>query len=426
MNKNKASNDEITKAVATKTVATKNKAIKNIAVFTGSRAEYGLLYWILKGLQASEINLQLLVGGMHLSPEFGYTADQIEKDGFTISAKIECLLSSQTAVGTSKSVGLAIISAAEILERMKPDVIVLLGDRFETFAIAQAAAFAQIPIAHIHGGEITQGAIDDTLRHCITKMAQWHFTSTLNYRKRVIQLGETPDNVFNVGAPGLDNLNLLPLLSRKALSKSLNFELTDKFFLVTYHPVTLSVDGAQQALDNLLLALDNFPNYKIIITFPNADTFGRDFIKKLQQYQQNNQLRVLLTSSLGQLKYLSAMKLTQAVIGNSSSGIIEAPSCGVATVNIGKRQQGRLASKSVLHCDDSYQAIVSAITQVTAPAHQQFCLPKNNPYGDGGASEKIVNTVVHHIFQQLGEENKVKVFHDIVFNTNTNTKANHS
>jgi UDP-hydrolysing UDP-N-acetyl-D-glucosamine 2-epimerase len=386
---------------------------KNIAVFTGSRAEYGLLYWILKGLQESEVNLQLLVGGMHLSPEFGYTADEIEKDGFDITAKIECLLSSQTAVGTSKSVGLAIISAAEVLERIKPDIIVLLGDRFETFAIAQAAAFAQIPIAHIHGGELTQGAIDDTLRHCITKMAQLHFTSTQAYRQRVIQLGESPKSVFNVGAPGLDNLEYLPLLNREKLSAALNFELGEKFFLVTYHPVTLSIDGDQQALEHLLLALDNFSEYKVIITYPNADTFGRNLIEKLQVYQQDNPKRVLLASSLGQLNYLSAMKLTQAVIGNSSSGIIEAPSCSVPTVNIGERQKGRLASDSVLHCDGSYQAIVATIKQATSSSHLQHCLAQKNPYGSGGASKKIVDHIIDKFLNASKDQNKAKLFYDI-------------
>lgn len=382
---------------------------KKIAVFTGTRAEYGLLYWILKGLSASSANLQLLVGGMHLSHEFGYTANQIEKDGFQIIEKLEFLLSSDTPVGISKSLGLAIISAAECFSRNKPDVVVLLGDRFEALAIAQAAMIAGIPVAHIHGGELTEALIDDSIRHSITKMAHIHFTSTEVYRQRVIQLGEQPHHVFNFGAPGLDNINKLPLMDLPSLAQSLNITLQEKFFLITYHPVTLLANKASEELKNLLTALEFFKEYQVIFTYPNADTYGRNLIGILKQYKKDNPERIILLESMGQLRYLSAMKLSSLVLGNSSSGLIEAPSCQVATINIGDRQKGRIAADSVIHCSGDEQKIVSSIKKALSNNFQEKVSSIVNPYGSGGVSHKIVEKLLELTFSK----HKAKSFYDI-------------
>ncbi|GAA5132095.1 UDP-N-acetylglucosamine 2-epimerase [Thalassotalea piscium] len=382
--------------------------MKNIAVFTGTRAEYGLLYWILKGISVSEANLQLFVGGMHLSPEFGCTFQQIEKDGFCINERLEFLLSSDSPVGITKSLGLATISAAEAIERNKPDILVLLGDRYESLALAQAALIAQVPVAHIHGGELTQALIDDAIRHAITKMSHIHFTSNVAYQNRIIKMGEQPQFVYNVGAPGLDNLRKLTLLSCDELSESIKIDLSGGFFLVTYHPVTLEEKGAISALENLLSAIDNYPEFKVIITYPNADTFGRNLIEILKSYQKRNSDRVYLTPSLGQINYLSALKHTRVVLGNSSSGIIEAPTCKVASVNIGDRQKGRISAESVIHCQSSYSEITTAITQALSAEHQMLCRSVINPYGDGYSSEKIVKELLRCDYKQL----KHKVFYD--------------
>jgi len=384
--------------------------MKKIAVFTGTRAEYGLLYWILKELdRASNVELQLLVGGMHLSHEFGYTVEEIEKDGFKILERLEFLVSSDTPVGISKSIGLAIISVAESFSRLKPDLVVLLGDRFESMAIAQAAMIAGIPIAHIHGGELTQASIDDSVRHSITKMALLHFTSTEVYRKRVIQMGEQPKYVFNVGAPGIDNINQLTLMNKSELSESLNFSLSNDFFLVTYHPVTLVTGGAIEALENLLSALKDYPQHKVIITYPNADTYGRNLIGALVKFAESFPERVLLIQSMGQVRYLSAMKYASVVIGNSSSGIIETPSFKVPTVNVGDRQKGRESSQSVIHCDESYDAIKKAIYKATSEDFSMKIKGFENPYGKGGASKRVVDILIDETIKADIQ----KVFYDI-------------
>lgn len=378
--------------------------MRKIAVFTGTRAEYGLLYWLLKDLQQdSEIELQLLVSAMHLSPEFGMTYQQIEADGFTITEKVEMLLSSDSAVGTAKSIGLGVLGFADALERMKPDVLVVLGDRFEALAVTQAAMILRIPIAHIHGGEITEGAYDDAIRHAITKLSLLHFTSTEAHRNRVIQLGEHPSRVFNVGAVGLDHLQRSKMFSLAELSASLNFKLEQPYFLVTYHPVTLASEPAKASFENLLKALDAFPQHQIILTYPNADDGGREIIPLLEAYAQQQPSRVLAIPSLGQKRYLSAVKHAAAVVGNSSSGIIEVPSFKVPTVNIGERQRGRLAAESVFSCPSNTAAIIetmqlglkSDLTQVV------------NPYGKGKASEAILKQL------KAADLSVVKTFYDL-------------
>ena len=371
--------------------------MKKIAVFTGTRAEYGLLYWVIKGLQeATEVELQLYVGGMHLSPEFGYTIEQIEKDGFFVNERMEFLLSSDSPVGITKSMGLALINSAEVLERNKPDLIVLLGDRFESMAVAQAAMVACIPIAHIHGGETTEGLIDEAVRHSITKMSHLHFPATEGYKKRIQQLGETPERIFNFGAPGIDSIIKLELLKREELTKALGFSLDQPYFMVTYHPVTLEARGASDSLVNLLKVLDEYPNHQLIVTYPNADTHGRKLIEILDEYQNANPSRVLLTRSLGQLRYLSAMKYCDAVIGNSSSGLIETPTFNVPTVNIGNRQKGRIAGETVLHCDESIESIKDTISKAVSADFIEHCQKSSNPYGTGDSSGRIVEKLINY------------------------------
>ena len=378
--------------------------MRKIAVFTGTRAEYGLLYWLLKDLQQdSEIELQLLVSAMHLSPEFGMTYQQIETDGFTITEKVEMLLSSDSAVGTAKSIGLGVLGFADALERMKPDVLVVLGDRFEALAVTQAAMILRIPIAHIHGGEITEGAYDDAIRHAITKLSLLHFTSTETHRTRVIQLGEHPSRVFNVGAVGLDHLQRSKMFSLAELSASLNFKLEQPYFLVTYHPVTLASEPAKASFENLLKALDAFPQHQIILTYPNADDGGREIIPLLEAYAKQQPSRVLANPSLGQKRYLSAVKHAAALVGNSSSGIIEVPSFKVPTVNIGERQRGRLAAESVFSCPSNTAAIIETLQLGLKSDLTQVV----NPYGKGKASEAILKQL------KAADLSVVKTFYDL-------------
>lgn len=383
-------------------------AKRKVAVFTGTRAEYGLLYWLLKDVQNDkELELQLLVSGMHLSPEFGSTWQQIERDGFAIDEKIEILLSSDTPVGTAKSIGLGVLGFADALSRLKPDVLIILGDRFEALAVAQTAMILRIPVLHLHGGEITEGAYDDAIRHAITKLSYLHCTSTEEYKKRVIQLGEDPIRVANVGAIGLDHIKRSHFLSLEKLSISLNFKLTHPYFLVTYHPVTLGKESPEESFKALLEALDSYPNYQVILTYPNADDGGRKIIPLLEAYASSQPNRVIAIPSLGQLRYLSAVKHAAAVIGNSSSGIIEVPAFDVPTVNIGDRQKGRLAAKSVLNCPADSQSIINTIKIAITRSYKGPNERITNPYGQGNASSKIIEMIKSMNFERS------KIFYDI-------------
>lgn len=381
---------------------------RKVAVFTGTRAEYGLLYWLLKDIQEdNELELRLIVSGMHLSPEFGNTWQQIEKDGFSIDEKIEILLSSDTPVGTAKSMGLGVLGFADALSRVTPDILIILGDRFEALAVAQTAMILRIPILHLHGGEITEGAYDDAIRHAITKLSYLHCTSAEEYRKRVIQLGEDPARVANVGAIGLDHIKRSQFLSLKQLSESLNFKLKNPYFLVTYHPVTLGKELPEESFKALLMALDSFPNFQVILTYPNADDGGRKIIPLLEAYASSQPGRVLAIPSLGQLRYLSAVKHAAAVIGNSSSGIIEVPAFDVPTVNIGDRQRGRLAAKSVLNCPATSQSIIKTIRIAITRSYKGPEETITNPYGQGNASSKIIEIIKSMKFERS------KTFYDI-------------
>jgi len=367
-----------------------------ICVVTGSRAEYGLLSPLLRLIQEDEqLTLQIVATGMHLSPLFGSTWQEIEKDGFTINEKVDIELSADSKVGIAKSTGLAVIGLSEALTKLKPDWVVLLGDRFETFAAATAAHLLGIPIAHLHGGELTEGAVDDAFRHAITKMSTLHFTAAPEYRQRVMQLGESPDRVFDVGAIGLDNVRQLPLLSKKELEQQLEFPELERTILVTFHPVTLENISSEQQVTELLAALDALTEHKVIFTFPNADADGRVIINLLQQYVARNAGRAKAYASLGQLKYLSLLKYVEVMVGNSSSGLIEAPSFGLPVVNIGSRQNGRLRPSSVIDAFPDKKNIGQAVQKAISQSFRDSCRQMRNPYGDGTAAQKIVKQIKH-------------------------------
>lgn len=387
-------------------------AKRKICIVTGTRAEYGLLQGVMAGVRNEpSLKLQIIATGAHLVSRFGHTYKIIEEDGFDIDVKIDMLLASDTPVAVTKSMGLATIGFAEAFQTLQPDLIVLLGDRYETLTAAQAALIASIPVAHIHGGEVTEGAMDESIRHAITKMSHLHFASTQEYRNRIVQMGENPDHVYVVGAPGLDHIRELELMDRNVLSASLDFQLSSPFFLMTYHPVTLAGRNEMVVLENVLLALDSFPDHQTIMTYPNADTFGHLLIERLEEYASENKGRVLLTTSLGQLKYLSAAKLADVVIGNSSSGIIEAPSLGTPTVNIGTRQKGRLAASSVIHCRETFTSIKDSIERALSSEHQNLTRQIANPYGDGKTAPRIVKCIKNIPLEDL----ILKPFFDVSF-----------
>lgn len=363
---------------------------RKICVVTGTRAEYGLLYWLMKEIEADkELELQLIVTGMHLSPEFGLTYKEIEKE-FSVNKKIEMLLSSDTAIGISKSMGLAQISFSEAYEELKPDVLIVLGDRYEIFSATTAAMIARIPIAHLHGGETTEGAFDESIRHSITKMSHLHFTATQEYKNRVIQLGEDPSRVFNVGGMGIENIKRLKLISKDEFEKSIEFNLNIKNILVTFHPVTLEKSTAKNQFKELLDAIDELKDTNIIFTKANSDTDGRVINKMIDEYVTKNSHKSIGFTSLGQLRYLSALQYVDAVVGNSSSGLAEAPSFKIGTINIGDRQKGRIKASSLIDCEPNKGSILQAFDRLYSKEFQETLRTTINRYGDGCSSKKIV------------------------------------
>lgn len=366
--------------------------MKKICVITGSRAEYGLFYPLLKELSAERgVKLQLVATAMHLSPKFGLTYRQIEADGFKLDAKVKFPLPDDC--GTAASIGTALAAIAGALRKLKPDVVVLLGDRFETFAAATAAYTLQLPIAHLHGGELTSGVLDEAFRHSVTKMSSLHFTSTEEYRRRVIQLGESPAAVFNVGAIGLDNIRRAGFLDREELAAQLGINLFPNLACVTFHPAMFEAVPPAAQLKQLFRALDRFPKLQVVFTLPNADQGAAEIIKAIDAYLKKHPARVSAFTSLGRQRYLSLLKLSRVVIGNSSSGIIEAPSLRVPTVNIGDRQQGRTRPASVIDCPAREKAIARAIAKVLSPAFAPR-LRKANPYGDGRTAPRIARILL--------------------------------
>lgn len=388
--------------------------MKKVCVITGTRAEYGLLKPLIQKIENdSKLKLQLVATGMHLSPEFGLTYKEIEEDGFVITDWNEMLLSSDTPNGITKSVGLGIIGFADIFTKIFPDIVIILGDRYEIFAAATAAMIHRIPIAHIHGGELTQGAIDDAIRHSITKMSTLHFTSTEEYRKRVVQLGEHPKRVFYVGALGVENIKKQKLMSKEELSKSIGFSLESPYVLVTFHPVTLEDNTSQKQFENLLEALDRFQEYHIVFTKANADTNGRIINQKIDWYVQQNNNRAVAYESLGMIRYLSALKYCEMVIGNSSSGIMEAPSFHIPTVNIGNRQLGRIRAESVIDYGNSVEDISTAIGKAKTLKEERTLKKIKNPYEKSGTSKKIFSEIKKFLWQDKMTENS---FYDISLN----------
>lgn len=376
--------------------------MRKICVITGSRAEYGLLSGLMKQIDESEdLKLQVIATNMHLSPEFGLTYKEIEKDGFVIDKRVEMLLSSDTSSATAKSVGLGMIGFADAYEDLRPDLIVVLGDRYEILAAVSAALFFKIPVAHLHGGEITEGAYDDAIRHAITKMSHLHFTSTEEYRKRVIQLGESPDRVFDVGAIGVENIKKGSFLSKEELENSLGFKLGDKSLLVTFHPTTLETCTAREQCDNLLEVLARHPEYRILFTLPNSDTDGRVIIDCIKDFVAKNEDRAIAFKSLGKLRYLSALKYVSAAIGNSSSGILEVPSFGIPTLDIGDRQKGRIAAKSVVHCGTSTEEIEQGFRLIFSETIQSASKLRSNPYEKEGTTDMIVSQLKTYPLENL-------------------------
>jgi UDP-hydrolysing UDP-N-acetyl-D-glucosamine 2-epimerase len=355
---------------------------RRICIVTGTRAEYGLLYWLMRAIDdAPDCRLQIVATAMHLEHAFGHTVDLIRADGFTVDAEVPMHLSSDWPADIARSTGAGLTGLAETFERLRPDIVVLLGDRFETLAAASAAALMRIPIAHIHGGEISEGAVDDAMRHAVTKLAQLHFVAADAFRQRVIQLGEAPDRVFMVGAPGLDNLVRMQLPDRAAIARRVGIELARPFFLITYHPTTLDEADPVSGVAELLAALEQFPDAAFIFTSANADAGGRAINRRIESFVAQHAARAVLVSSLGQDFYLAALTQADAMIGNSSSGIIEAPAAKVPTVNVGIRQQGRPRAESVIDCEERRDAIAAAIRRARDPAMRSVMAGDDPPYG---------------------------------------------
>ena len=370
---------------------------KIISILTATRAEYGLLKPIISKLNnIDDFDVRIVATGTHLSPEFGLTFREIEEDGFNIDEKIEILLSSDTPSSISKSMGLAMISFADYFERLNPKILIVLGDRYETLAVATVAMNQRIPIVHIHGGEITEGAIDDVIRHAITKLSYLHFTSTDDYRNRVIQLGEHPDRVFNVGALGVENVLNEKLFSRDELENELKMSLSKTYAVVTFHPVTLESNSSEHQIVALLNVCKEFNNINFIFTKSNADSDGRVINRLIDKYALECE-NISAFSSLGMRRYLSALKYSAMVIGNSSSGLFEAPSFGVTTINIGDRQKGRIQASSVINCEPTRESIGQAIMQALTDASIKHAKETINPYGMGNTSDKIIEVISDYV-----------------------------
>lgn len=384
--------------------------MKTITVLTATRAEYGLLSPIIKELKkCSGICVKVVVTGAHLSPEFGLTYRDIEKDGVEIDRKIEILLSADTPSAISKSMGMAMVGFADYFAQSRPDALLVLGDRYETLAVCCAAVNERIPIIHLYGGETTEGAVDEVIRHAITKLSYLHLTSTEEYHRRVIQLGESPDRVYVVGSIGIENVMKQPLLSREELASDLGCVLDRPYAVVTFHPVTLEDGSARGQCGELLKAMGRYPNMQFIVTKANADADGRIINRMLDDYAAGHE-NAAVYDSLGMIRYLSALKYADMVIGNSSSGLVEAPSFKIPTINIGNRQKGRLRAESVIDCLPQEDSICAAIERGKSKEFKKICALVVNPYGDGNTSGKIVEIVGQWIKTDIDMK---KSFYDI-------------
>jgi GDP/UDP-N,N'-diacetylbacillosamine 2-epimerase (hydrolysing) len=375
---------------------------RKICVITGSRSDYGPLLPLIKSIKNERtLRLQLVATGMHLSPDHGLTYKEIEKDGFHIDEKVKILTETDTADGTSKAMGLAMAGFTRAYKRLKPDIIVVLGDRFEIFSAVACALVHKIPVAHLCGGEVTKGAFDDAFRHSITKMSHLHFTATEEYRKRVIQLGEHPDRIFNVGDIGLDNIISLPLLSKQMLEKSLGLIFQKRNLLITFHPVTLDEESSESQFSKVLKALGELDDTLLIFTKANADPSGKAINIMIDRFVRNNRSKSVVFTSLGQLKYLSLMRYVDALVGNSSSGIAEAPSFKIGTINIGDRQTGRIKAKSVIDCEPDKNSILKALNILYSKPFQNQLKTVTNRYGDGRSAKRVLNVLKHYPLKDI-------------------------
>ena len=378
---------------------------RKISVVTGSRADYGLLRWVMQGIKDDpELNLQVIATGMHLSPIFGLTYKVIEEDGFRIDAKVEILGSSDSPAAIAESMALALAGTAKAFSELKPDLVVVLGDRFEIFAATAAALVFKIPVAHLHGGETTEGAFDEAFRHSITKMSHLHFVATDEYRSRVIQLGENPKNVYLVGGVGIDSIKNLPRLSREELEAQLGIKFGAKSLLITFHPVTLDAESPEHQMKELLAALSHLNDTTLIFTMPNADTGGHVLIRMIKEFVGQNENAKVFTS-LGQLKYLSCISYVDGVVGNSSSGITEVPTFKKGTINVGDRQLGRIQAASVINCEPKEKDIKRAIKTLYSPQFKSNLAAIENPYGEGGASARVVKTLKESSLEGIIKKN---------------------
>lgn len=368
--------------------------MKKICIVTGTRAEYGLLKPLIKKVNSSDtMELNLVVTGMHLSSEFGFTYREIEGDGYPIAARIDMQLTSDTSAGVTRSMGVALMGIGDYFEEHRPDIVILLGDRYEVLMAATAAMMARIPIAHIHGGETTQGAVDEAIRHSITKMSHLHFTATQEYRNRVIQLGEQPANIYNVGALGVENARSLALMKKEELEKSLSLTFLAPTILVTFHPVTLEHMTAKKQFEAILKVIDSHKELQVIFTKANADPDGRIINQMIDEFIEKNSERCAAFTSLGQVRYLSALQFCNAVMGNSSSGIIEAPSFGIPTIDIGDRQKGRISADSVIHCGNEEAEIEEALQKAMSPEFRSLIGEQKNPYEGSNTSGQIFEVI---------------------------------
>jgi len=367
---------------------------RKICIITGSRADYGLLYWLMKGIQkANDFQLQIIATGAHLSPDFGLTYKEIEEDGFDINKKVEMILSADTPSAISKSTGLGMIAFADVFADLKPDIVVILGDRYEVFAAAFSAFIACIPITHISGGETTEGAFDEAIRHSITKMAWWHFVAADEYAKRVIQLGEDPKRIFNVGSLGVDAIKKLRFLTKQELMDKTGIVFGKRNLLVTYHPVTLEKQTSRKYFQSLLDVLNELDDVYLIFTMPNADSDSRIIKQMIDDYVATHKGNSIAFTSMGHTNYLSTLQFIDGVVGNSSSGLGEAPTFKIGTINIGDRQKGRLKAKSVIDCVPTKESIKMAVETLYSEDFQKVLLSVKSPYGEGGATEKIIRVL---------------------------------
>lgn len=385
---------------------------KKICVITGTRAEYGLLKSIIKKIKLEkDLNLQIIVTGMHLSSEFGLTYKEIEKDGFIINEKIEILLSSDTEIGVSKSIGLAMISFSEAYSRLKPDLIILLGDRYEILAATIVAYISRIPVAHISGGDVTEGAYDDAFRHSITKMSYLHFPGSENSKKRIIQLGESPERIFDFGDPGIENIKNIETYNRKELSEILKFDLERKYILVVMHSTTLENFSLGQQMKNLFCALKNFEDYNIIFIKGNSDNNGRKINQMIDEYEKENKNRVKSFISISIKEYLSLLKNSEVLLGNSSSGIVEAPVLRKINLNIGDRQKGRERANTTIDCDGTKEEILKNLSDILNGKYNNRLKKVESPYGDGNTSSNIIKVIKKFLFEE--KIDLKKKFYDI-------------